>query len=429
MNNKIMIRTKGGKMKNKINIGIFLLVLAAIILQASFASADVGLNVALSKYDPVPAAPGQTVKLWLLVQNTGDTDAKDVTVQIVPQSPFSLYNQDNDTKTISILGAQKDYLIDFNLKVDPNAIQGANYVTVRYSQGLSGVQEKNLEIDVQVRDTSPSIENVTVDPTSIEPGSDGRITITVKNNAQTTLTDLSLKLQLQAVIGGSLVDLPFAPIDSGIEKRVDLLSPGDTAEFSYDLKAYPDAVSNVYKIPFTLSYYDSQGTQINKTDFIGIVVNSVPDVVALIDKSDLTTKKTAGTVTIKVINKGLSDIKFLNVILGTSQDYDIVSDSTTNYVGNLVSDDYQTVDYTIDVHNGKNTVTLPVTLQYRDANNQVYSVEQDVSLKLIDDQKLNAANGTGGISIVVIVVIILIIAGILWWYIRKKNKKNKKGQF
>ena len=74
-----------------------------------------------------------------------------------------------------------------------------------------------------------------------------------------------------------------------------------------------------------------------------------PEVSVILDKTDITQKKMTGTVTLKVINKGLSDIKFLNVILKTSDNYEILSTSDTTYVGNLQSDDYQSVDYIISL--------------------------------------------------------------------------------
>jgi len=256
------------------------------------------------------------------------------------------------------------------------------------------------------------------------------LTITVKNSAPVTLTDLSLKLYLQATVGGTIIDLPFAPLDSNTEKKIYKLDPGQTAEFSYSLRAYPDAISKVYKIPFSLIYYDSLGNQKNKTDFVGVVVNSVPDVAAYVDKTDLTQQKKTGTVTFKIVNKGLSDIKFLNIILQKSNDYDILSNSDTTYVGNLVSDDYQSVDYKIDAQKAQNNVlTLPLTVQYRDANNKYYDNTVNVQLKLVDESKLSQANSTGGSSLVAIIVVIIIIALIVFFIIRSRNKKNKKAQF
>ncbi len=407
---------------------MFIVTMLFVLLIVPIVSAEVGIDLTLSKYEPFPASPGQVVKVWLLVQNTGDTDAKDVVIQLAPQAPFSLYNQASDTKTIPILGAQKDYLIDFNVKVDDNAAQGYNNLKVKYSYGANpSMQDRNLQIYIQAKDATLGIESVKVDPAEISPGSDGKITITVKNNAPASMTDLTLKLQLQAIVGSTVVDLPFAPMDSSVEHKEYLLEPGKSADFTYTLRVYPDAVSKVYKIPFSLTYYDSIGTQRNKTDFIGVVVNSVPDLSVLIDKTDLSEQVKTGSVTLKIVNKGLSDIKFLNIIMRSSQDYELLSNSDTTYVGNLVSDDYQTAEYKINVKTTKNQLAIPITIQYRDANNKYYEKNVNVALNLIDSNKLNPTKGVAGYSWITIIVVLLIIGGI-WYYFKNKNKKNKKGQ-
>jgi hypothetical protein len=380
----------------------------------------------VSKYEPYPATPGQTVKVWLLVQNTGDVEAKDITIETVSQSPFSTYNQEN-VQTISTLGAQKDYLVDLNLKVDDNAVQGYNNLKIRYGIGGS-LTEKEVQIYIQTKDSTLTIENVKMNPAEISPGSEGTLTLTVKNNAQSTMTDLSMKLQLQAIIGATLVDLPFAPTDSGTEHRVYKLEPGQSTDFVYNLRVYPDAVSKVYKIPFTLTYYDSLGIAKNKTDYVGAIVNGVPDISIIVDKTDLSTQVRTGTMNLKIINKGVSDIKFLNVILQPSSDFELLSNSETTYVGNLVSDDYQTAEYIINVKSAQNKIVVPVTIQYRDSNNKYYEKNFDVDLNLIDSSKLNPQKGIGGYSWISIIVVLLIGGGI-WYYFKNKNKKNKKGQF
>ena len=411
-------------MKNKNNM-IWIVGLMLMVMLIPNVLAQAGISVSVSKYDPYPATPGQTVRVWLLVQNTGETDAKDVKVEVIGQEPFTVYNDDS-VKTISSLGGQKDYLVDFNLKVDDNAVEGNNNLKIRYGVGTTDT-EVDIPIYVQAKDSTLTIDNVQMNPTEISPGSDGTLTITVKNNAPSTMTDLDMKLQLQAIIGGVLVDLPFAPMDSGTEHKVYQLEPGNSTDFTYDLRAYPDATSKVYKIPFTLTYFDSLGNAKNKSDYVGVVVNGVPDISMLIDKTDLSMQKRAGSITLKIINKGVSDIKFLNVILQKSPDFDSLSNSDTTYVGNLVSDDYQTAEYNIDVKSKANTITIPVTLQYQDSNNKYYEKNFNVELNLVDSSKLNAQTGIGGYSWISIIVVLIIGFGV-WRYFKNKSKKNKKGQ-
>jgi hypothetical protein len=404
-------------MKKTIIMILMLLTLVSNVFAVS------GLDVSVAKYDPYPATPGQEVKVWILIQNTGDDDLKDVSVEVLEQSPFSVYGDDS-VKKLPILGAHKDYLLDFNLRVDSDALDGTNSLKVIYSHLTGSALEKDLDISVQARDSTLSIEKIELKPFEIAPGTDGVLTITVKNNAQTALTDVSMKLVLQSIVGSSIVDLPFAPIDSGIERRLFLLNPGNTAEFSYTLRAYPDATSKVYKIPLDISYYDNTGELQEKTDYAGVIVNGAPELSVVVDETDLNSDKKSGSVTFKIINKGVSDIKFLNIVVKETEDFELLSNSGTIYVGNLVSDDYQTAEYVVSIESKENDVKIPVILQYRDANNKYYETNYNVDLKLIDSKKLES--GKSGSGFILIVFIVVALAG--FWYYKRSKKKAKSSK-
>ncbi|GIU69583.1 MAG: hypothetical protein KatS3mg002_0819 [Candidatus Woesearchaeota archaeon] len=417
--------------KNKISRTrkILYLVFVLFLLQiVQFAFAAPSLKASLSKYEPYPAAPGDTVKVWLLVQNVASNDntdtAKNVVVELIPSFPFSVYN-DQEIKTIPLLGAKKDYLIDFNLKVDEKAVQGYTDFKVRVKDSNSNVQvEETISLFIQSRDTTIAIDSVKIVPESIAPGSSGKIYIIVKNIASNSFTDLSLKLNLQSVIGGTIIDLPFAPIGSSTEKRIYRLGSGQTAEFSYDIVVYPNAESKIYKIPFVLEYYDTLGTKRNKSDVIGITVSSVPELSAILDRTDINSDRLSGTVSLKIINKGLGDIKFLNAILQNNESYEILSESNVNYIGNLESDDYQTIDYKISVMKGVDRIVLPLKLEYRDATNKYYETTINIPLQIVESKKINKVNGKGTSIMIFIVIILILVAA---WIFYKRTRKNKKG--
>ncbi len=406
------------------------IVLLLALMTLHLVSAASAVRISVSKYEPYPATPGQLVKVWFLVTNDGDTAANDVILEAMPEYPFTMYSGSN-VKDIGFIGPQSEYLVDFTFKIDENAVQGNNILKMKYKEAsLANAIEQTVDaaIFVQNQDATLSIDSVHIEPAEIMPGSDGTITITVRNTAQSTFTNINLKLYLQSVVGSTVVDLPFAPVDSSAEKKIFKLAPGQTDDFTFRIRAYPDAASKIYKIPFILNYYDSLGNLKNKSDVIGVVVNSKPDIAIIIDKTDMSMQKRAGTISFKIINKGLSDVKFVNAILKDTADYDILSNSATVYVGNLASDDYQSVEYQIIMNTEKNTVQFPITVQYRDANNKQYETTEDIAFNVIDSSKLKDAQSSGSkITMTVIIVIILIIGGFI--YFRSRAKKNKKAQF
>ena len=125
--------------------------------------------------------------------------------------------------------------------------------------------------------------------------------------------------------------------------------------------------------------------------------------------------------TIKIVNKGLNDIKLMNVKLMESEDYNILSKSE-EYVGSIDSDDYETIDFTITA---KKDTDLVLDLEYMDANNVKYTEEQNIPLNLLsreDAQKLS----NGGNGFVGVLIIIIIVGAGIFFYIRHKKKKKDK---
>ena len=74
---------------------IYIIYMLIALFALQIVAAAPSLQVSLSKYEPYPASPGDTVKVWLLVQNTAPDSTKDVAknvvVELVPEYPFSLY--------------------------------------------------------------------------------------------------------------------------------------------------------------------------------------------------------------------------------------------------------------------------------------------------------------------------------------------------
>jgi len=123
----------------------------------------------------------------------------------------------------------------------------------------------------------------------------------------------------------------------------------------------------------------------------------------------------SGEVSLKIVNKGLSDLKLMNAVLVETPDYSITS-KNEEYIGNIDSDDYENVEFTIDCN--KNYVELKLKLEYLDANNVRYNEEYDIPMKVSKTQK---GKGT---KVIGILIVIAIVAGGIWYYKRKHKKKK-----
>jgi LPXTG-motif cell wall-anchored protein len=207
-------------------------------------------------------------------------------------------------------------------------------------------------------------------------------------------------------------------VNSGNEKTIDRILPGESAEFSFDLAAYPSATAAIYKLPILISYYDDTGTKFTSTILVGVEVNSKPDILVNIESSDLNKKVKTGNVLFNVVNKGTTGVKLLTFTLMPSNDYTLLSPSSEVYLGKIDSDDFQTAKLNIQTAK-TDTLTFKVKLTYKDSLNKEYTEIRDVTYTLNEQAK------TGGSSTFVwfIVIVVLIVGGIVWY--RRSRNKNK----
>lgn len=412
-------------------ISLVLLVLSAIIIAgaASFVYGAISefpkLEVTLISQDPDPAEPGQILELRFKVENRGSQNAEDITFEILPEYPFSLYSGIAAKKIGSIQGWQKQeqgVIVYYKLKVDDDAVQGENTIDIKYKIGKGDwIYVKDFIIRIRTADVVLAITSVVSYPEVIPAGSKAKIKFRLKNLADSLIRDIKIRLDL------SSSDVPFVPIKSTTEKKIYQLISKRETELTFDVMAMPDAESKAYKIPVNISYMDEVGTSYSRNDIIGLIIGDVPDLAVSIESSEIYKEKTSGKVTIKFVNKGLTDIKLMNVELKQSEDYEIVSPEEV-YVGNIDSDDYETAEFDIYLIKDRNEVILPLTLEYMDANNKEYTQLKNLQLKLYSETKARkyGISKERGIGTLIIIVIVVGGLGIYIWRQKKKGKKILK---
>jgi len=261
------------------------------------------------------------------------------------------------------------------------------------------------------------IDSVIMDSEGISPGETADIEIGLKNNGEEDVSDVSVYLDLK--------DIPFAPFDSSSEFGIDEIREGKTKYAKFEIIALSNAKSQTYKIPVEISYTEEEVVKI-KNSLISINVNSEP-VIGVLGEDDLLIKGRESEVVIKIINKGLSDIRFLEVEVGSSSYFNLLSQKNV-YVGDLDSDDFDSVDFNVFFKNSvSDNFNFPVVLKYQDAFNNKYEKSFDVQLKVYSKdkaielgliEKSNTSLYFGGV-----VVLVVGFFGYRWWRKRKRLKK------
>ncbi|MFH1642910.1 MAG: COG1361 S-layer family protein [Nanoarchaeota archaeon] len=400
--------------------------------------ANTYIDVTLVNQIPDPVEPGQYIELRFKFENWGSDVAQDISVELLPKYPFSLEPGESAIKNIgSLQGRQVDntgIIVKYRLKVDENAVEGENEIELRFkinNKGYTSSWEKHdpFTINIQTHDAIISVESVESEPKEFAPGGEGVVSIKIKNMADSVLKEIRAKLEvsLTKTTTTSIIttEYPFSPIGSTNEKTITILDPGKETDFKFNLIADPNAEANVYKVPLSLIYSDELGKNYSKQLIISLVIGEEPDLAVNFEESTITAPKTKGTVSIKFINKGTNNIKFCYVTLLEDNGYSILSTENV-YIGNIDSDDYETVDFDLYI-NSEEDIFLPLTVEYKDANNKDYKKNIKIPLKIYsseDAKKYGIVQSNSKVGIMI--VILIVITGLFfYWRIRKKKKVKK----
>lgn len=391
---------------------IFILLLF-ILKHAAAYTENPNLQIQLLKYDPYPAEPGQYLHVYFNVENIGLRDAERVTFEILPEFPFSLDESENATRYFGKIDAADNVNFDYQLRVSPNAVEGWNELKLRYTIGGNVWIEKTFDIYVQTPDSIISIESVRTTPSEIEPGKSGELKLTLKNLADSDLRNIIVKLDLSSV--------PLSPVNGTDEKAIKILESGNSTDVTFDLVVEPDASCGIYKLPVSISYSDYLGNSYEKSYYVTVVVGSRPRVELGVESSEVLKQGDSGTVTVTIANKGLIDVKFLTVIVNETNDFKLLSPSNEFYIGSLDSDDYETFEIELWAIGGDSKLKIPITLEYLDENNNVYSENRVIELRLYTPSEIAKMDVKKSSSLMYIVIFVVIIVG----YLAHKKWKRK----
>ncbi len=416
--------------KGKIIFGIF--VLSLILGSVSVFGATTTLvgrtqlyfyniNVTMINHEPDPAEAGRYVTVRFKIENSGAENAQDVVIELLPKYPFSLDPGESAVKYIGSVRSRQlgdtGVITDYRLKVDENALEGDNEIELRYKvKNNVWIKLEPFYIDIRPHDILLSIVSVDA-PKMIKPGGRSKVDINLKNLALSFIKEIKVKLELDGI--------PLATIGSTNRKIIKQIEADSEATVSFDLMAEPDADSKLYKVPIEIEFYDRLGTEYKKNETVGLIIGAEPDLSIIIDSSEIYSSGGGGEVTIKFTNKGVTDIKFLNIILQDGR-YKILSPAEV-YVGNIDSDDYETADFKLKLDKVKEgEVILPLLIDYKDANNNEYSEKIELPLQLYSASEAKAAGLKKGSSKVGIIIVIVIV--VVGFFIYRKWRKKKKGE-
>ncbi len=387
------------------------------------------IKVTMLNQDPDPVEPGQVVEVRFKVENTRGATNDDIEIQVVPKYPLSLYG-DSAIKDLGMMrGVQRGsdaVIVDYKFKVDEKASEGETEVEIKYKIGLNSwvvYNDGEFMIDIETHDAILEVTEVDVPTENVAPGETAEVSLTIKNNADSLIKEIKVRLGVE---GMSVENIPFAPIGTTAEQSFYRLDANEIIKVKYNLGIKADAASQLYNIPFMISYTDENGNKYNKTDVFGLMVGDEPEIIAYIEETDLIDSGMKGMFTVEIANSGVTDIKFVKLIIEETDAFELLS-SNIIYLGDIDSDDTETEQFDAFLRSTeKNEVIVPVKLEYRDANNKAYTKSFQLPIKLYTSKEIKQMGLKPKSSAPIFIVIIIFIAGFFayrWW--KKKNTKKK----
>ena len=99
------------------------------------------------------------------------------------------------------------------------------------------------------------------------------------------------------------------------------------------------------------------------------------------------------------------------------------------YIGNIDSDDYETIEFTLNVKSKDEVVKLPLELIYMDSTNKEFTQTKSISLRMFsksDAQKVGMVEKKSIGFTIVILIVAVGLGGYFWWRRKKKKELQKK---
>ncbi|MFH1786978.1 MAG: CARDB domain-containing protein [archaeon] len=386
----------------------YLPVIFALLLAGAVFAAESPAFTVSTLSSPASVEPGASFSLQIQIQNSGKGAANDMEVYPVIEGPFEVKAGTKTKESISTLNAGQIAVVSFDFFTIYGTNTGIYNLKIAVLDGSGLKVEKAIPISVQ---SSPDIEVVDViSPEKISPGDLIELKLVLKNvgggeakNVRVTYAESTALLPVGAAVG-----------------FVDSISPGIQKTVRLPLSIAGDTEGGSKTLAVTINFDDSSGAaQTAVLRNIGVKVSSNIELKAFLDEQTSMTAGVTGAVSVQIANTGPNIAQYLEVKVSSD---DFVLSPTSFYIGNLESDDYDTVDFAATTSKPAGDYPVTVTLSYKDQFNKATEDVQTVSVKVLSpsEYKKQQPKSRGWV-----ILLLLVLGGAGYWYYKKKRKAKK----
>ncbi|MCS7134933.1 MAG: hypothetical protein N3E38_03120 [Candidatus Aenigmarchaeota archaeon] len=256
-----------------------------LLLPLVRASVDIGVKTAYTS--PYPVEPGKNFLLGVEITNKGDEEAKNVLIEIAPNSPFSVI--DKQTESITSLSGGGLRVVEYKLFVDSSAVSSTYQLPIKIKYSGSEDITRNVFVRVQGK---PNIAYIDVPNFSISPGETKTMRVDISNLGSgvakrviATITPLNENIKV---------------VFSGGNYFVGDIQPNEKKSAYFQLYIDTEANYGVYDANIKIVYEDESGNLQTKNFSLGIFVTGKPEIKII--KIDVDESK--GELKVDIVNDG-----------------------------------------------------------------------------------------------------------------------------
>lgn len=453
-------------------IGIMIMMLVVLIAAPTVSA----LGTGEVEIDKDPLVPGEATDLWIEIINKGDEienihlrlqyHSEDMLTAPPAMGTIGITSGSVNIKQMDTGDRQK---VHFRIFVDDNADEGLYDLELvaryeREGEGIAGLYNTTIIegdtglvsggfqtisiISIKVTELNDYL-SVTTSDNVFSPGSDGAVTLTLKNLGKGVAEGVTVEVNpipedsenggssslippelndmlgglsdMTALLGGggsgsasSPSNVPiFSVVGSGTRLYMGDIGRSESSSITFTLAVDESAERGTYNLPITIKY-DNGRTE--TTELIGIRVLSKANLVVPETKTDpreVTPGKSA-TYLVTVENIGKNDAKSVKVNI----ENDFVTGDMTDYIGTIEAGDEGTaifdLDLSSDVPKGKLELPVVATITYQD-DLGVHTFTEGSEIKLKDnDESEESGTSASFTQIGMVLAILCVVSFVLY---------------
>jgi len=371
------------------------------------------LSASLSQQIPYPAQPGEEVTLLIKTTNHGDEPAEDIIWYLDVQEPFELKETEEATQTLPELRCGETANTEYYLTVDPDARSGEYTLDLNitysgdFDSDCSYLTTKSMtELTIRVMG-HPDLVLIDADIPEVDLKSEFDAKFSIKNVGTGPAKNVKVYFENQTSV------LPKTSI-----YYIDTVAPGETVLIESGF--FVDTIiPSQHPLPITI-YYENEthGMQPAQRYSVLVPVSSGNTLFVYLDSQDELIDGMVGEITIGVANRGLARAKHVVLTIADENQFELI-DTDTRYIGDIESDDYDTVDFRI-LPESSDCSNVTVDVSYDDDYGDAYGMTTELPIKVYTSKEMKAiAPKGGGYTWIIIAVLVLLLAYIFRKRIRR----------